>query len=127
MAPVRDMVNGFLRSESDLLDDRTTKYFKDVYDHIVQANDLVENYRDMMMTLQDLYMNKVNLRLNEVMKVMAIVTCLLAPAAIIGGVFGMNFDVIPLTHQKDGFFVAVGLMLVIPVWMIWVFKRRGWF
>jgi len=81
----------------------------------------------MMMTLQDLYMNKVNLRLNEVMKVMAIVTCLLAPAAIIGGVFGMNFDVIPLTHQKDGFFVAVGLMLVIPVWMIWVFKRRGWF
>lgn len=127
MAPVRDMVNGFLRSESELLDDRTTKYFKDVYDHIVQANDLVENYRDMMMTLQDLYMNKVNLRLNEVMKVMAIVTCLLAPAAVIGGIFGMNFEVIPLTHQQDGFFIAVALMFIIPVWMIWVFKRRGWF
>ena len=127
MAPVRDMVNGFLRSESELLQDRTTKYFKDVYDHIVQANDLVENYRDMIMTLQDLYMNKVNLRLNEVMKVMAIVTCLLAPAAVIGGVFGMNFEVIPLTHQKDGFFIAVGLMLIIPLWMVWVFRKRGWF
>ncbi|HRI20666.1 MAG TPA: magnesium and cobalt transport protein CorA, partial [Panacibacter sp.] len=68
--PVRDLVNGFLRSESELLEDRTIKYFKDVYDHIVQAGDLVENYRDMMMTLQDLYMNKVNLKLNEVMKVM---------------------------------------------------------
>ncbi|QEC68115.1 magnesium/cobalt transporter CorA [Panacibacter ginsenosidivorans] len=127
MAPVRDMINGFLRSESDLLQDRTTKYFKDVYDHIVQASDLVENYRDMMMTLQDLYMNKVNLRLNEVMKVMAIVTCLLAPAAVIGGIFGMNFEVIPLTHQREGFYVAVALMFIIPIWMIRVFKKRGWF
>src|SRR5204862_1077670 len=124
MAPVRDMVNGFLRSESDLLDDRTTKYFKDVYDHIVQANDLVENYRDMMINLQDLYMNKVNLRLNEVMKVMAIVTCLMAPATVIGGIFGMNFQIIPLTHQQDGFYIAVGLMLFIPIWMVWVFKKR---
>lgn len=127
MAPVRDMVNGFLRSESELLEDRTTKYFKDVYDHIVQASDLVENYRDMMMTLQDLYMNKVNLRLNEVMKVMAIVTCLLAPATVIGGIFGMNFEVIPLTHQTEGFYIAVGIMLLIPIWMIWTFKKRGWF
>lgn len=127
MAPVRDMVNGFLRSESDLLEDRTRKYFKDVYDHIVQASDLVENYRDMMMTLQDLYMNKVNLRLNEVMKVMTIVTCLLAPATVIGGVFGMNFEIIPLTHQREGFYIALGIMILIPVWMVFVFKRRGWF
>lgn len=127
MAPVRDMVNGFLRSENELLQDRTTKYFKDVYDHIVQASDLVENYRDMMMTLQDLYMNKVNLRLNEVMKVMAIVTCLLAPATVIGGIFGMNFEVIPLTHQKEGFYIAVGIMLLIPIWMVFHFRKRGWF
>jgi magnesium transporter len=125
--PVRDLVNGFLRSDSDLIDDRTSKYFKDVYDHIVQANDLVENYRDMMMNLQDLYVNKVNLRLNEVMKVMAVVTCLLAPATVIGGIFGMNFEVIPLLHQQTGFYIAVGLMLVIPVWMIVIFKKRGWF
>lgn len=127
ISPVRDMVNGFMRTESDLMEERTTKYFKDIYDHIVQANDLVENYRDMMITLQDLYMNKVNLRLNEVMKVMAIVTCLLAPATVIGGIFGMNFQVIPLVHQQWGFYIAVSLMLLIPVWMIMAFKKRGWF
>jgi magnesium transporter len=71
-------------------------------------------------------MNKVNLRLNEIMKLLAIVTCLLAPATVIGGIFGMNFEVIPLTHQQTGFYVAVGLMLFIPVLMIWLFKRRGW-
>jgi magnesium transporter len=127
IAPVRDLVNNIIRSESELLDDRTTKYFKDVYDHIVQAYDLSENYRDIMMSMQDLYVNNVNLKLNEVMKVMTIVTCMLAPATVIGGIFGMNFDIIPYQHHNWGFYFAVGLMLLIPIWMIWVFKRRGWF
>jgi magnesium transporter len=124
---VRELVNGFIRSESELLEDRTTKYFKDVYDHIVQAYELTENYRDMMMSMQDLYINNVNLRMNEVMKVMAVVTCLMAPATVIGGIFGMNFDRIPYLHNKYGFFIAVSIMLIIPVWMLRMFRRRGWF
>ena len=127
IAPVREIINGILRSENELIEEKTEKYFKDVYDHVIQANDLSENYRDMMMTLQDLYLNTVNLKLNEVMKVMAIVTCLLAPATVIGGIFGMNFERIPLLHNQWGFFISVGLMLLIPVWMIIAFKRRGWF
>jgi magnesium transporter len=109
------------------LEDRTTKYFKDVHDHIIQAYELSENYRDIMISMQDLYINNVNLRMNEVMKVMAIVTCCLAPATVIGGIFGMNFDVIPTAHNEWGFYTAVSLMLLIPIAMIYIFKRRGWF
>ncbi len=127
VAPVRELVNGILRSDSELIEGRTVKYFKDVYDHIVQANDLAENYRDMMMNLHDLYLSNVNLKMNEVMKVMAVVTCLLAPATVIGGIFGMNFETIPLLHNKWGFFISVGLMLFIPLSMIGMFKKRGWF
>jgi len=127
VAPVRDMINGILRSENPLIEERTEKYFKDVYDHIVQANDLAENYRDMMMNLHDLYLSNVNLKMNEVMKVMAVVTCLLAPATVIGGIFGMNFESIPLLHNKWGFFISVGLMLCIPLVMIKMFRKRGWF
>lgn len=127
VSPVRDLINGFIKSDSDLLEERTTKYFKDVYDHIVQANDLAENYRDMMINLQDLYLSNVNLKMNEVMKVMAIVTCLLAPATVIGGIFGMNFDVIPYIHQSWGFSLAIGLMISIPIVMLIIFKRRDWF
>jgi magnesium transporter len=127
ISPVREMINGILRSESNLIEEKTEKYFKDVYDHIIQANELAENYRDMMITLQDLYLNNVNLKMNEVMKVMAVVTCLLAPATVIGGIFGMNFNRIPWLHNPNGFFIAVGLMLIIPVWMVWMFKKRGWF
>ena len=108
ISPVRELINGILRSESNLVEEMTEKYFKDVYDHIVQANELAENYRDMMINLQDLYVSNVNLKMNEVMKVMAIVTCLLAPATVIGGIFGMNFDKIPWLHNEYGFFIAVG-------------------
>lgn len=127
ISPVREIINGILRSETSLVEHKTEKYFKDVYDHIVQANELSENYRDMMMNLQDLYLSNVNLKMNQVMKVMAVVTCLLAPATVIGGIFGMNFNRIPWLHNPNGFYIAVGLMLIIPVWMIWIFKKRGWF
>ncbi len=126
-SPVRELVNGILRSESELLEDRHTKYYKDVYDHIVQALDLSENYRDVMVSLQDLHVNNVNLKMNEVMKVMAIVTCLLAPATVIGGIFGMNFNKIPFADYGLGFFVTVGVMLAIPAVMLIIFKKRGWF
>ena len=127
ISPVRELVNGILRSESELIEERTEKYFKDVYDHILQANELAENYRDMMMNLQDLYLSNVNLKMNEVMKVTAVVTCLLAPVKVIGGIFGMNFERLPLLHNEWGFFISVGLMLFIPLVMIRMFRKRGWF
>lgn len=126
-APVRDIVSNLLRNDSALISDNITKYFKDVYDHIVQANELAENYRDMVMSLQDLYMNNINLRTNDVMKTMAIVTTVMAPATVIGGIFGMNFDVIPYQHHQWGFYGTIAAMLLIPALMIMWFKTRGWF
>ncbi|MCH5690495.1 magnesium/cobalt transporter CorA [Niabella sp. W65] len=125
--PVRDVISGIIKSDSELLTEFNERFYKDVYDHVVQAIDLVENYRDMIMGMQDLYISNVNLKMNEVMKVMAIVTCVLAPATVIGGIFGMNFQVIPLSGQHWGFWIAVGAMLIIPAWMLFLFKKRGWF
>ncbi|MBL7730857.1 MAG: magnesium/cobalt transporter CorA [Chitinophagaceae bacterium] len=128
ISPVRELINGFLRTDSDLLEERHVKYYKDVYDHIVQALDLSDNYRDVMVSLHDLHINNVNLKMNEVMKVMAIVTCLLAPATVIGGIFGMNFDEnVNFFHQRWGFYAAVSMMLIIPIVMLWMFRKRGWF
>jgi magnesium transporter len=99
-----------------------------VQDHITQAHDLSENYRDIMISMQDLYINNVNLRMNEVMKVMAIVTCLLAPATVIGGIFGMNFDQnVSFFHKPWGFYTAIAMMLLVPIWMLYAFRKRGWF
>jgi magnesium transporter len=65
--------------------------------------------------------------MNDVMKTLAIVTTVMAPATVIGGIFGMNFDIIPYAHQQWGFYATVLAMIVIPIVMILWFKRRGWF
>ena len=109
------------------MDEQINKYLKDVHDHILQANDIVENYRDIMSSMQDLYISQVNLKMNEAMKVMAIVTCLLAPATVIGGIFGMNFEIIPITHQRWGFYITVSAMVIIGLIMLRIFKKRDWF
>lgn len=127
ITPVRDLIAGILRSESVLIEERNLKYFKDIHDHITQAYELSENYRDMIAGIQDLYINGVNLKLNEIMKVIAVFTCLMAPATVIGGIFGMNFDVIPYSHLHYGFYCAVSLMIIIPILMLVVFKYRKWF
>ena len=127
IAPVREVVNGLLRSDSDLRVERNNKYYKDVLDHILHAIDAADALRDTTSNLQELVMNQVNMKTNEIVKVFTIITTLLAPATVIGGIFGMNFDVIPLSHQQDGFFTMVALMLIIPLIMLWIFKRKGWF
>ncbi len=125
--PVRDLVNGILRSDNQLISSKTNKYFKDVYDHIMQASDIAENYRDVITGLQDLYMNNVNLKMNEIMKFLAIVTTLMAPATVIGGIFGMNFDRIPYLHSQNGFLIVSTVMIIIPLLMVIYFKKKGWF
>lgn len=127
IAPVRELMNGLMKSENDWLKEDTEKYFKDVYDHIIQATDLAESYRDLVMNLQELYHAQMNQKLNEVMKVLAVVTTLLAPMTVITGIYGMNFDVMPELRNPNGYFVILGIMLFIFVSMIFVFRKRGWF
>lgn len=127
ITPVRELVTSFWNSDSDLINDANRKYFKDVYDHIALAIEYTENYRETALNVQDLYMNQVNTRMNEVMKILTVVTTLLAPATVIGGVFGMNFDKIPYAHHPHGFAIAVGTMLSVSVLMLFFFRRKGWF
>lgn len=127
IAPVRELISGFIRTDNPLIEDRNTKYFKDIHDHIIQAHDNCENLRDMLSNLQDLYMNQINLRMNEVMKIFTMVSLLLAPATVIGGIFGMNFERIPLLHDQRGFYFSVAAMLFIPIAMMIYFKKKKWF
>lgn len=126
ITPVREMVAALWRSDSKLLKQNNRKYFKDIYDHISLATEYAENYREMSISLQELYMNQVNTRMNEVMKILTVVTTLLAPATVIGSVFGMNF-IIPFAHSPRAFYVCVTIMVAISALMLIWFKRKRWF
>lgn len=127
ITPVRELVTSFWHSDNPLINVAHRKYFKDVYDHIVLAIEYTENYREMAINVQDLYMNQVNTRMNEVMKILTVVTTLLAPATVIGGIFGMNFDKIPYAHHPHGFTIAVIGMLSVSAVMLLFFRKKGWF
>ncbi|MFM2387158.1 MAG: magnesium/cobalt transporter CorA [Bacteroidota bacterium] len=127
VVPVRDILTQLYNTESPLLDPANKRYFKDVQDHILQAIDLSENHRDILNSIRDLYVNQVNLKSNEVMKFLAIITSLLAPATVLGGIFGMNFDKLPWQHNQYGFLFVALLMIGIPIVMLAWFRRQGWF
>ena len=127
LTPVRDLVYSFWKSQSPLIDHSNARFFKDIFDHILLAIEYNESYRDMTINLQDLYMNQVNTKMNEVMKILTVVTVLLAPATVIGGIFGMNFDRIPMLHNNFGFYLTIGIMLAVSAGMLVYFKKKDWF
>jgi magnesium transporter len=127
MMPVRELINNFRNSDSLLIDPAIKKYFKDIYDHITLAIEYNENYREMVINLQELYMNQVNTRMNEVMKILTVVTTLLAPATVISSIYGMNFSQIPFSGSQHGFLVIVLIMLSFSALMLFIFKKKGWF
>jgi len=129
--PLREMINGVLRDTSPLISSDTRVYLRDCYDHTVQIIDLVETYRDLTSGLTDLYLSVVSNRLNEVMKVLTIISTIFIPLTFIVGVYGMNFDTkhpwnMPELRHPYGYVFVLLVMFLIAGVMVWAFWRRGW-
>jgi magnesium transporter len=127
VAPLREAINLFSRSESDLIDSKTTTFIRDVYDHTIQIIDNVDSMRDILSGLQDLYISEVSLRMNKVMQVLTIVTAIFVPISFLAGLYGMNFENIPELKYRNGYFILIGVMITIVSGMLIFFKRNKWF
>ena len=108
-------------------------YLRDVYDHLVQVIDSVESQRELVFSLYDMYMSSLSSRMNEVMKVLTVISTLFIPLTFIVGVYGMNFNPetsawnMPELNWAFGYPAAWSLMLIITASMLYYFKRKGWF
>jgi magnesium transporter len=130
--PQREVINSLVRDPDDSISDTTKLYLRDVYDHTVQILELIESYRESGASLLDLYLSTVNNRMNEVMKVLTMIATLFLPLSFVVGLYGMNFTTdspwnMPELHWQFGYFYALGVMLLIAVGMMIVFKRKRWF
>lgn len=131
--PLRDAINTAIRDESPFINNSTKIYLRDVYDHMIQVIDNVENYRDMVLGLHDMYMSYVSNRMNEVMKLLTIIATIFIPLTFIAGIYGMNFNPeagpynMPELNWYWGYPATMGVMALIVVIMIYYFKRKGWF
>jgi len=129
--PERDLVNALLRDESPLIEAETKVFLRDCYDHMVQAMDMIETYRELAAGMLDVYLSSVSNRMNEVMKVLTIIATIFIPLSFIAGVYGMNFDTaspwnMPELHWRFGYPFSLGLMAAVALWMVLYFKRKGW-
>jgi len=124
--PLREVVGRLERKESDLLQDATGIYFKDVYDHTIVAIDNIETYRDILSGMMDIYLSGISNRLNQIMKVLTVIATLFMPLTFMAGVWGMNFKHMPELGWVWGYPMALGLMVVVALCMIHYFHRKKW-
>jgi len=130
--PQREALNILVRDEIPPFDGETRIYLRDVYDHAVRIIDLTETYREICSDLMDLYLSSVSNRMNEVMKVLTVISTLFIPLTFIAGLYGMNFQTeaspwnMPELTWYLGYPLCLLAMLVISALQLWFFYRRGW-
>ena len=125
--PLRDAMSKLVRGETSFIRDETTRYFADVYDHVVHLIDSLDTYKDLTSGLMDIHINTQNNRMTEVMKVLAVISTIFIPLTFIAGVYGMNFEYMPELTSKWGYPLTWGVMLLIGGGMLVYFKRKKWF
>jgi magnesium transporter len=126
VAPERDVLNVLIRREMPVFDQATIQYLQDVYDHVIRITDSIDTYRDLLSSALDAFLSIQSNQLNQIVKVLTITSIVLMTCALIAGIYGMNFDVMPELHWTFGYPFALGLMAVLSVGLVLFFKKRGW-
>jgi len=125
--PLREVVNGLEKSESDLINEGTNIYFRDVYDHTIQIIDTIESLRDMVSGMLDIYLSSLSNRMNAVMKVLTIIATIFIPLTFVAGVYGMNFRHMPELEWKWAYPVGFWVFIIVVVCgMLVFFRRKKW-
>ena len=133
----RDKINELLRMDEEVIPAELKIYFRDVYDHAVQLMDLVDNYKETTSNLSDLYLSNVSNRMNEVMKVLTIISTIFIPLSFIVGLYGMNFSRenprgginewnMPELYHPYGYVYLLTFMGLVVTGMVYFFYRKGW-
>ena len=137
--PERDKLNDILRSESPLITSFTKTYLKDAYDHCIQTIDFLESLKEIATANIDLNLSIVSNRMNEIMKVLTIISSIFIPLTFIAGIYGMNFsrvdpntgkilrDNMPELYMQHGYIYTMAIMILIALAQIFYFYKKGWF
>lgn len=130
--PQRTAINVLIRDSSSLIGDEVAVYLRDCYDHIIQIIDVIETYRELASSLTDVYLSAVSNKMNEVMKLLTVISTIFIPLTFIAGIYGMNFNSevspwnMPELNWYLGYPLCLTLMLIISAGLCYFFWRKGW-
>ena len=131
--PQRNALNTLIRDGSSVIDPETLVFLRDCYDHTVQIIDIIETYRELASSLTDIYLSAISNKMNEVMKLLTVISSIFIPLTFIAGIYGMNFDPdvspfnMPELEWYWGYPFCWALMLTTAGFLVYFFWRRGWF
>jgi magnesium transporter len=131
--PEREVINALQRDDSQLVRPETQVFLRDAYDHTVQVIDMIETYRDLAAGMLDVYLSSTSNRMNEIMKVLTVISTIFIPLNFIAGVYGMNFDParspwnMPELEWRFGYPVVLSIMASVAVGLVLFFRSKGWF
>ncbi len=124
--PEREVIGWLLRDDASLIGRESRTYLRDCYDHSVQIIDLLETYREMVAMQMELYLSSISHRLNEIIRVLTVISTIFIPLTFITSLYGMNFDAMPELRSAWGYPIVLLVMFVMALLMILWFRRRGW-
>jgi magnesium transporter len=126
LTPLLEAISKLNRDEPDLIEPEVRRYYDDVYDHIVQIIDYIDTYRELSTELKESYLSNLTLRMNQVMKLLTIITTIFIPLTFIAGIYGMNFENMPELYWQYGYFCILAIMFIIMAGMLIYFRRKKW-
>jgi magnesium transporter len=124
--PLREAIGALLRSDNKLISKKTKIYLRDVYDHVIYTIDQIETYRDIVSGMLDIYLSSLSNKINEVMKVLTVITTIFMPLTFIAGVYGMNFENMPELKNEFGYPLVLAFMGIIGISMFLYFRNKKW-
>ena len=124
--PMRDLINNVIRSETVLMQDSIEIYLRDLSDHVSRIIDSLDPYRDLLSGIMDISLSTNANKMNEVMKVLTIMSSIFIPVTFIAGVYGMNFENMPELKTQNGYYLTWVVMLSVIIGLLFYFKRKKW-
>ena len=123
----RDIINLLAYPEFKLVKEENRVFFLDIYNEMLRLIDQVETFHDLASSTVEIYLSLTSNRLNEIMKVLTVITTIMMPLTLIAGIYGMNFHYMPELEWRYGYFVVLGVMALLAGVMLFFFRRKGWF
>lgn len=124
--PLREVLSGLQRGDFSLISPEIRTYFRDIYDHSIQIMDAIEALKELTTSIRDMQTTEISHRLNEVMKVLTVISTIFIPLSFIAGVYGMNFAHMPELQWRYGYFLVWAIFLGVGLGLWTFFKRRKW-
>ncbi len=126
IGPLREVLNILTNRPCAFIRPETQLYYRDVYDHTIRITESLDTVRDLLAGVLETYLSQTSNRMNRVMKQLSIVSTIALPLIVIGGIYGMNFEHLPLTGHPLGFYWALGSMAAVSLVMVWWLKKTQW-